>query len=50
MRSASLVCAILIAFAASDAPRASAQARDDNENLVMGNPSNAKADAETSPT
>jgi endonuclease G, mitochondrial len=49
MRSASLICAILIACAASDAPRASAQARDDNENLVMGNPSNAKADAETSP-
>jgi endonuclease G, mitochondrial len=49
MRSASLVCAILIACAASDAPRASAQARDDNENLVVGNLSYAKADAETSP-
>ena len=49
MRSDSFVCTILVAFAASDAPRASAQALDDNENLVMGNPSNAQADVESSP-
>ena len=49
MRSTALVCAILIACAAGAAPRASAQALDDNENLVMGNPSSAKADAERSP-
>ncbi|MBV8311461.1 MAG: DNA/RNA non-specific endonuclease, partial [Planctomycetaceae bacterium] len=49
MRSATLACAILIACAAGDAPRAGAQALDDNENLVMGNPSNAMADAVNSP-
>jgi endonuclease G len=49
MRSAALVYAILIACTAGDAPRAGAQAFDDNENLVMGNPSDARADAVNSP-